>query len=323
MLTTMTHPRIALRRLGPPPTLLCLLVIVLCLSSCASQNPAEQISKFSQAATAVTSQTRNSYQAVQDEYLKAQTYRLIANYDTKGFNPALLKPFLPPEVLQVRIDVLQGLGAYAQGLASLASDDQITQFDSETKKLGQQLVSLDKEKPIEGTGVTASEMAAFATAVDAIGRMFIEYKREVALKKVISDHNDDIQKICQLFSTEIGGSTASNGVPPKGLRNQLWNEYTQVMTDDDLFIQKNKLRMTATEKFNAISQLASVVQEQAAADAMLIATSRALDQLAKTHSSLDEAFETENGGLAAMIAQLQADAKNISDFYNGLTSSQK
>jgi hypothetical protein len=188
---------------------------------------------------------------------------------------------------------------------------------------GQQLISLDKEKPIKGTGVTDTEMAAFATAVDAMGRMFIEYKRQEALKKVINDHNDDIQKICHLFSAEIGGSSAAKGVPPKGLRNQLWNEYTQVMTDDDLFIQKNKLRMSAMEKIEAINQLATMVQERAAADAMLTATSRALDQLGKTHSNLGEAFETQNGGLAAMIAQLQADAKSIADFYNGLTSSQK
>jgi hypothetical protein len=136
MLKTTTHRRVALRTIGLYLDFSCLLLIVLGLSSCASQNPAEQINKFSQAATAITSQTQNSYQAVQDEYLKAQTYRVIANYDTQGFNPALLTPFLPPEALQVRIDVLQGLSAYAQGLASLASDDQITQFDNETKKLG-------------------------------------------------------------------------------------------------------------------------------------------------------------------------------------------
>lgn len=63
--------------------------------------------------------------------------------------------------------------------------------------------------------------------------------------------------------------------------------------------------------------------EQRAADAMLAATSRALDQLAKTHSNLSEAFETQNSGLGAMIAQLQADAKNIGDFYSNLTSARK
>ncbi len=300
------------------------LLIALCICSCASQNPAEQINKFAQATTAVTGQTQTAYQAVQDEYLRAQIDRLIANYDTQGFKPSLLTAFLSPEELQVRIDVLKGLSAYAQGLASLASDDQITQFDDATKTLGQQLISLDKQQPIKGSGVTDTEMKAFATAVDALGRMFIQYKREAALKQVIHDHDGDVQNICHLFSSEIGGSAPAGGVPPpRGLRNQLWNEYTQATTDYDLFIQRNKARMSPTDEFNAINQLATMIQQQAAGDAMLVATARAIDQLAKTHSNLNQAFETQNGGLNAMITQLQAEAKSIADFYNGLNTSKK
>ena len=323
MLSAATRPRVSPRRVGQWRNFSGLFVIALCLGSCASQIPAEQINNFSLGATSVANQTRNSYQVVQDEYLKAQTYRIIADYDRQGFQPALLKPFLPAEALQVRIDVLQGLSAYAQGLASMASDSQIKQFDAETQKLGQQLISLDKEKPIKGTGISDDEMAAFATAVDAMGRMFIEYKRKEALKQVIKSHDDDVQKICHLFSREIGGSSPADGVPPRGLRNQLWNEYTQVLTNYDWFVGKNKARLSPTEEFAAISQLASMLEQQATADALLAATSGALDQLAKTHSNLSEAFETQNGGLNAMIAQLRADAKNIEDFYSGLTSAQK
>ena len=323
-MATTVRPYIGVPRVETYLNWVWLILITLSVCSCASQNPAEQINKFAQATTAVTGQTQNAYQAVQDEYRTAQIYRVVANYNTQGFNPSLLTPFLSSEQIQVRIDVLKGLNAYAQGLASLASDDQVTQFDNQTKALGQQLISLDKQEPIKGSGVSDTDMKAFATAVDALGRMLIQYKREAALKQVIHDHDGDVQTICRLFSSEIGGSAPAAGAPPpRGLRNQLWNEYTQATTAYDLFIEHQKTRMNPTDEFNAISQLATMIQQQAAGDAMLVATSQALDQLARTHSSLNQAFDTQNGGLNAMIAELQADAKNIADFYNSLNTSKK
>lgn len=303
-----------------------LIFLALHLCSCAlftQPNPAPQIAKFAQATTQVTSQTQTVYQAVQNEYTQAQLDRIVSEYDSKGFNPSLIKPFFTAEQLQVRMAVLQGLSAYAQGLAAIASDDQLTAFDNQTKALGQELISLDKTKPVAKTGINDTEMAVFATAVDAIGRLLVEYKREKGLKKVIQQHDGDIRNICDLFVKEIGGSAPTGDIPPSGLRNQLWNEYTEAMTSYDLFIEKSRRRMGATEEFNAINQLANMVGQQISADAMLASTAKALQELAETHSKLSQSLDHPDSGIEAMFTQLQADTKAASDFYSNLQSKQK
>jgi hypothetical protein len=303
-----------------------LIFLALHLCSCAlftQPNPAPQIAKFAQATTQVTSQTQTVYQAVQNEYTQAQLDRIVSEYNSNGFNPSLIKPFFTAEQLQVRMAVLQGLSAYAQGLAAIASDDQLTAFDSQTKALGQELISLDKTKPVAKTGIDPKEMAIFATAVDTIGRLLVEYKREKGLKEVIQQHDGDIRKICDLFVKEIGGSSPTGDIPPSGLRNQLWNEYTEAMTSYDLFIEKSRRRMGATEEFNAISHLADMVGQQISADAMLASTAKALQELADTHSKLSQSLDHPDSGIEAMFTQLQSDTKAASDFYSNLQSNQK
>lgn len=125
----------------------------------------------------------------------------------------------------------------------MASDSQIKQFDDETQKLGQQLISLDKQSRLKELAFRITKWRHSRPPLTQMGRMLIEYKRKEALKQVIKSHNDDVQTICHLFSKEIGGSSPADGVPPKGLRNQLSNECTQVMTIYDLFVENNKARL--------------------------------------------------------------------------------
>jgi hypothetical protein len=248
----------------------------------------------------------------------------VAQYDTKGFQPSLITPFLSAQQLQVRIAVLQGLSTYAQGLAEIAGDDQMTEFDNQTKALGQQLLSLDKQKPVANTGITTKDMAAFATAVDTLGRFFVQYKREQGLKKIVSANDSDIREVCDLFSREIGGSMPSGGTPPSsGLRNQLWDEYTEAMTSYDLYLEKNRRRLTVSEQVDGVRELAKMVVEQRSADAMLAATAKALGDLASTHAKLAQALSHPDSGIQAILAQLEADAKSAANFYNALQAKSK
>jgi hypothetical protein len=121
-----------------------------------------------------------------------------------------------------------------------------------------------------------------------------------------------------MLARELGGSAPADGAPPRGLRNQLWNEYTQSITSYDSFIQKSVQRMTPTEEFNALNVLANMVEQQAAADAMLAGTAQALTDLADTHTKLKESLDNPKGDIHGSLIRLLADVKNANDFYASL-----
>jgi hypothetical protein len=301
------------------------LLLLFNLCACASRQPPSSMGEFATATTQVTAQTQNVYQVVQNQYAQAEMQRILADYAKDGFHPERLRPFIPADVMQVRIDVLQALSDYAQGLAAFASDDQLTAFDDQTKVLGQQLLALNTQKPIPGNAQSGAGIALFAVSVNAVGRFFIEYKREAGIKQIVDAQDGNVRNICTLLAAEIGGSAPApddGNAPPRGLRNQLWNEYTFSMVSYDLFIDESLKHMTPTEQFNAINQLAILPEQRAAADAMLIGTAKALTDLADTHTKLKDSIDNPGADIQAPFAQLSADVKSTNDFYASLQAKQ-
>lgn len=299
------------------------IVIVLMINACAcaTRTPPSSIGDFATATTKVTAETQNVYQVVQNQYTQAEINGTIAEFDRKGFNPDRIKPFIPAAAMQVRMDALQGLSSYAQGLAAFASDDQLNQFSDQTKALGQQLQTLNTQAPIPGNTESTADIQLFATSVNALGRLFVEYKRQAGIKEIVDAQDSNVRNLCTLLANEMGGTAPppDNGTaPPQGLREQLWNEYSQSMSSYDLFIEHSIKQMTPTERFNAINQLGLMPGQQASADAMLVATAKALTDLADTHTQLKNSLDNPKADIQASLAQLLADVKNANDFYAAL-----
>ena len=77
---------------------------------------------FSTAANKTIAQTSNAYDAVNQIYFDAEAETLVATFDTEGFHPDKIKPFIPAKDLEVRTKVLKSLKQYADLLAEIAGD---------------------------------------------------------------------------------------------------------------------------------------------------------------------------------------------------------
>src|SRR5713101_804227 len=90
-----------------------ILIPLLAFPGCAVSPAAKRFAAFSSATSAATTSTTAAFETVEQSYYRTQVAALVVDYDTKGFNPKSIKPFLSSEDLEVRAKVLQGLQEYA------------------------------------------------------------------------------------------------------------------------------------------------------------------------------------------------------------------
>lgn len=159
--------------------------LVFLLAGCAAPNAQKRIAAFSTALSIATTNTTDAFETVDQKFYQTKVAMLVNSYDEKGFNPNTEMHFLTGQDLAVREDLFKGLQLYAQKLADIMSDAQLKEFDAETKSFGKSLQKLndnDAFKKITG-GPSDTSIDAFVTAVNTVGRFFIEYKREKASGK--------------------------------------------------------------------------------------------------------------------------------------------
>src|ERR1035438_6067955 len=102
------------------------------LNGCASYDIAKPVKSFNDATAAAMTTTRQAFDATSQIYIRRTVEETIALYpadhsvlENLGFTN--LNPFLSPEHLQARLDVLDGLQKYSERLAALAGNEQLDQ----------------------------------------------------------------------------------------------------------------------------------------------------------------------------------------------------
>ena len=297
-----------------------LLISVLLLSSCAVPPAAKRITAFSSATSMTANSVTAAFDTVEQSYYQTQIQTLIVNYDKNGFNPKSIKPFLTSDDLEVRAKILGGLQEYAQKLSDVVSDQHLTEFDTQTKAFGQALVDLKGNPVLKNiaAGVPDTGLNILTTAVDSLGRWFIDYKRQKNLPTIIGDMQKPVDGICTLFIADIGSRPDDSGRGGHGLRDQLWRQYDSLLQLQDEFIQKSKDKFDPKTKAEEIAKLPLLVAEQKKADNTLKATQDALQKLSETHKALTKAFEKNNPSLEELISQLYAEGQRVKTFYEGL-----
>src|SRR6266498_2371301 len=208
------------------------IVLLLCGAHLACVAPAVHTSvpQFANAVTLATENSKGAFQVVDQKYMEVEADALVVDYERTGFDPRKVKHLLTSDELQVRIDLLNALQQYAKTLSQVSSDSKLQEFDDQTKALGknlQDLASTDAFKKLVQTSGTQVNIAT--TAIDALGRWFIERKRQKELPNLIEAMQDPVKRTAELLEADIGNRPDDQGNGGSGLRGQLWNEYMHAM----------------------------------------------------------------------------------------------
>jgi hypothetical protein len=294
------------------PGVLVWIGLMLLIPGCASPDAATRIQAFSNATTLTADNTAQAFKLVEDKYFETQVSREVSNYNTNsGFNPSLIKPFLDPQELQVRLDILQGLKLYAEKLSALMGIGQLNAFDDETKSLGQSLSAVDRELVqetfLQKAPLSDQDIDVFTTGINALGRWLTEYNRRAGAKESIDSMQKPVDEVCALLEKDFSF-----------LKNQLMNGYNLELQERDSFILHNFNDLNPIQRRTEIQGLVDLTLEKQNADKTFASMEASLRQLSATHKRLKEAFSKNGTEIDALISQFGTEAKKIKTFYSSL-----
>ena len=285
-----------------------------CLSPAVHKN----VPAFANAVTLATENTKSAFDAVEQQYEDVQAERIVVNYDKQSFNPKMVQQFLAPEDLQVRLALLDALQQYASTLSDVSGDKQLDQFDDKTRAFGSSLQALTGTAAFQKlVSSSAVDVNIATTAVNALGRWFIERKRQQRLPQLIGEMQEPVRKTAELLQADIGSAPDEHGHGGRGLRDQLWNEHTEAIVQQVAFIDENKDRMDPASKAEAIKKLPQLVRQRFLADQALKQTQATLAKLVDAHSALLEAVNSKTD-VQAEFSALISEGQRIKSFYDSL-----
>jgi hypothetical protein len=326
--TNCANPGFRIKHIGDPALneqwILWVIIVIFAgftLCSCVANRVHSAVPAFAQAVNLTTTNTHAAFQLVEQKYEEAEALALVVDYDLAGFNPENVKPWLTAEDVDARTKLLKALQQYAAQLESVSGSEQLQKMDEASKEFGKSLTDLSKSKPLESIALKGSiAPSAAATAVDAIGRWLMDNKRNKELPSLIEQMQDPVQKTCMLLTEDIGSRTSSG--TGKGLRDELWLKFSDLLKSQDAYIQHNKDKFSPAEKLNEVQKLPTLVRQRQQADQMLAQTSASLQQLVQANADLLKAVRSKQD-LRANIDALYEEAERINDFYHSLNNSSK
>jgi hypothetical protein len=298
-------------------------IVVVCilfgiLPACISRAVHSNVPQFSEAVTLTTENSKDAFQIVDNKYMEVEASKLVVDYDRTGFDPQKIHHLLDARDLQVRLDLLNALQQYANSLSDVSSDSKLQEFDIETKAFGQSLETLTATAEFKKFAETSKADVNIATAaINALGRWFIERKRQKDLPQMIEQMQEPVRKIAELLQADIGNRPDAQGQGGIGLRAELWNEYMQAMIQESAFIDHNNGQLDALTRAAEIRKLPQLVDERDKADAALQQTAASMSKLVQAHSELLRAVQTK-ADLHADISSLISEGQRIKTFYESL-----
>jgi hypothetical protein len=298
----------------------CSAVCVLSMvSGCAFSPLGKRATAFSTAASATTLQVKNGYQVVEQSYYDVQVDNLVKVFDTEGFKTDNIKPFLTPDEMKARTQLLQGLQQYATLLAAVSGNDAVAALDKQSESVGKDMESLSKDSGFKSVAKNSTiEGGVAAAAVDALGRELMARKTAKELPTILDEMQKPVDQICQLLEEDIGDPQTG------GLRNQLKNDYDQLIADQRAFIYANEKAMSPDEKRQAIAILPQLWIAEKQNDAALAQTQEALKKLATTHDALVDTKKSKDApAFESLVSQLAVQGSQLSDVYSAATKKEK
>ncbi len=288
------------------------------LAGCSLTPMAKHAAAFSSATNLVIDNSEDAYRAANDLREREQMEAAVYSYDYGAdhdvqFDPHKeFKPLFTPDQLAARINVLDGLKAYADSLVLLTgkpSKEDSDALDAAASGVGTNLQGLSTQLNTTFPGVPAisdTAAAGVSTAMKALGEYLQNRTIKKSLPAVTGQMNDHVKALCGLLESDIAV-----------MKTQSDGDYTSLLLTENQFVLHNKL--DAVEKRNEVEKLMAVVRAQKANDRMLDGLNNAVVKLRLTHQALAAAVQGNNpGSLKQAIAELSEAGKNLSTFYKSL-----
>lgn len=311
------------RTVSPAAAVCCLLLLVLAGSGCQPRLSTARLQTFSEATHTTAEGMEATFLAVNQEYRNTQVSKKVLDYNPKkGFNPTDIEPFLDEDEIQARLQVLDALKAYASAMLALKGDDQLDEFDEQTRKLGaalQGFTTEDGEHFLSETMGAEAHLNVITTAVNSIGRAIIERKRDQGLREIITDMSPHVDRICDLLILDIGPKYGP------GLRAQMSNQFNQQITNLNQYISDNypkgrRKRFRVLELRGELYRLVNLWEQKEQADRSMISMVDALENLKLANQQLPLAMDQDASRLNALSRAMGVEAERARRFFRSLSA---
>ena len=287
------------------------------MCGCSLTPLAKQTAAFSNATTAVVNGSEDAYRAANRLYFEEQMAAAVLNYDAQPtWDPHSVQPLLTKRQLEVRYTLLDGLKAYAQRLSEIENSPKAQKdLDTAAKDVGNNLVALttNLDQALGGSkGITVSQADAngLSTATKALGQFLIAGAVRRGLGTTIRGMDPHIQAICKVLELDI--ST---------LASQADADYSNLLTQQDLFIRKAGDKLSPAERRTEIRRLPTIIEKSEASKELLSNLQKAIARMAVAHGALATAATEKNPEtLRQRIADLQDSGQALASFYESLPS---
>ena len=120
------------------------MIVALFVFSSGASIPQAFLSEFSSAVALTADENSAAYMEIESVDHEVELIKTVALFDSKGFRPDSLSPFFDEQDLKIKQQVLDELCLYSGKLSELAGNQQLDEFDSETRNLGSYLQILNE-----------------------------------------------------------------------------------------------------------------------------------------------------------------------------------
>lgn len=281
---------------------------------------AKHAQAFSTATNIVVDSSEDAYRGAiklrRDEQITAAIFAYDKNPSWSPYTDP--KPLLTPDQLQARIDVLDGLKAYAATLVELTSKpsgEEEAALESAAAGVGTNLLSLNQSVATSfSTAVpnvpvmSTTQSNAVSTAILGLADYLRARKVKNSLPKVTQEMNPHVQELCKLLDDDI-----------KILRRQADVDYQTLATQLDQSIRHEGNANSPYERRQEVGTLVKIADQQGANDELLAKLQNTLRSLALTHQALAAAAQGNNPeSIQSKIADLAAAGRDLGTFYKSL-----
>lgn len=247
------------------------LFLVLPMVGCATGPWSRSVNSFSTTSAPALDKVTAAYTTTTGVHALEQQAHLLAHYDTDGFHPGTITPFLPADELKARTSAITGLREYVTLLGQLTSAAKTTP----TSLAKSTTSSASSGSSSTSKTMNQQQLTQLLKGLDAVVQPYLNHKVHQNLPPMIKAADPSVQAICTLLTADLGD-----------LRQQTTSDYRVVLMEQAQFIATNKQRMSAVEERTEVEKLTQIELDAQKADSDNEAAQAATKQLADAHHRL-------------------------------------
>jgi hypothetical protein len=236
--------------------------------------------------------------------------------------PILAIPELPPEAVQVRLDILDAIVAYGERLAAVAGSDIETRFEKQTGALAKSVAALGSSIGAAG-GTTKSDLEKYAEPVGklvaSLGKLYLEEKRSEILAVAVREGDPSVRRLLDLLEEDLEGMHGQRALRLKQHYAELSATYNKRIAEGgDLFPDAKLLERR--------KEAAKVRQAYEAWEAFTAANpAEAIRGLRRAHTALVEFAKSDRNPQNAtqLAASMRAFAGHAKEFAEAVAAVRK